>query len=157
MPIRDLSTKTGKWWYEQAKAYTDEQIAGINTGLPDAIVGDYLEVSADTEEEISDTTYTKVKEIWLPRGGSYRIKFDLKVGYSGENAYGKIYKNGSPIGTEQTNDTTTYVTKSEDISGFEAGDLVQLYIKGTSGGYHALAKNFRVYSGNPIIPQVNMD
>ena len=122
----------------------------VSVGIPDAIAGDFLEASADLERNASPTTYTKKKEIRLGRAGAYRIKFDLNSGTAGEIAYGRVYKNGVAVGAEQSNDTTTYVTKSEDIGNWEAGDLCQLYVRRTSTAYINYWRNFRVYTGNPV-------
>ena len=125
--------------------------------FPDAIVGDLLEASADTEYNASPTTYTKKKEIRLGRAGAYRIKFDLNSGTAGEIAYGQIYKNGVAVGLEQSNDTTTYVTKSEDIGNWEAGDLCQLYVRRTSTAYINYWRNFRVYTDNLITSSATLN
>jgi len=130
--------------------------AGGGGGLPDAAAGDLLDAYADTERTTTSDTYVKVKEIMMARAGTYRIKFDLKINTGTYVANGKVYKNGGAVGTEQSNNTTTYVTKSEDIAGFSAGDLIQLYIKvGTY--YEALARYFRIYCTQPIDNEVVTD
>jgi hypothetical protein len=49
-------------------------------------------------------------------GGQQRFLFDLKTAGGGATAYGKIYRNGVALGTQQTDVTGGYVTKSEDIT-----------------------------------------
>lgn len=110
------------------------------------IAGDYLEIAADSENNKSVTSPFKVKEIKIAYGGTLRIKFDLKVYVSG-TAYGQVYRNGVAVGTLQSDTTGSYVTKSEDISGWSAGDLCQLYVHAAIGK-SAWYKNFRLYSGN---------
>jgi len=110
------------------------------------IASDFLRTSANTETSIvTGTTPTKVKEILFnDSSGTMRIKFDLKrqngIGY----AYGRIYKNGVALGTQQSNDGTSYIVKSEDLS-FSNGDLIQLYIYGSSAETQSRARNLRVY------------
>lgn len=121
--------------------------AGAVLSLGDAAAGDVLEASADTERTSTSNTYEKKKEIRLPRvagAGTYRIKFDLKR--SGDEAYAMVYRNGSPVGTERSGGVT-YATFSEDISGWSAGDLCQLYVK-KAGGATAYVQNFRIYVSN---------
>jgi len=116
--------------------------------------GDYLIASADTEKEVYSDTYTKAKEILVAREGTLRIKFDLKEGTG--YAWAKIYRNGSPVGTERSWDEPNYVTFSEDISGWSPGDLCQLYVH-SSGGQSVMIRNFRIYTGKPIVEIVTQD
>lgn len=117
--------------------------------ITDYSAGDILLESsdADTAQSIA-AVYTKCKEIYLVRGGTLRIKFDLMRDAAGE-AFGRIYRNGSPVGTERS----TFlgdpgVTYSEDIAGWSEGDLCQLYCKNDpgGGGNTVKARNFRLYS-----------
>lgn len=117
-------------------------------------VGDILTSSADTEETTSTTAYVKVKEIVIPRAGALRIKFALKS--SANYAYGRIYRNGAAIGTERSQ-PNSYQTYSEDVSGWSPGDLCQLYIHSQLVTDTAYAKEFRIYSSNPISPVVTVD
>ena len=95
-----------------------------------------------------DTSYAmKVKEIQADRDWEeLRIKFQLWNKVGAKTAYGRIYLNGSPLGTEQTVVGTTPDTKSEDFTGgtISNGDLIQMYIKTESGG-QAGVNNFRFY------------
>ena len=86
--------------------------------------GSILLISADTERFTSNTSYTKLKEIQIARGGSTRIDFDMHQS-GGGTAYARIYVNGAAFGTEQTTGSAVYVTKSETISGLNANELVQ--------------------------------
>ncbi len=119
--------------------------------------GDVLVVSADSETIQNNDTYTLVKEIVLARSGTLRIKFDLSLAIGGAACYGKIYRNGSPVGTERSTTSTSYVTFSEDISGWTAGDLCQLYTKKTAAGPQVKARNFRLYNEYPVVESVNLD
>lgn len=77
-----------------------------------------------------------------PSPSTLRIKFDLST--EGATAYGRIYKNGAPYGTQQSTSSTTYVTFSEDLQ-FAQGDLIQLYLWTSTSYRYAYARNFRVY------------
>lgn len=136
-----------------------DTIDGQAGGIPDAAVGDALAVNADIEVTVSGTDYGKVKEISLARAGTYRIKFDLRTEDTISTAFGRVYKNGAEVGAEQTSDSVTYATKSEDIAGWVAGDLCQLYTKNDAGGGErdAIVKNFRVYVSSPIDNRVIQD
>lgn len=117
--------------------------------LTDYQIGNTLEIANDDEVAIQNGViggYVKVKEIILARGGSIRVKFDLK-GTPDDIAYGRIYKNGVAIGTVRTTSSFTYVTYSQDFAGLNAGDAIQLYIYGFS--YPGVARNFRIYVLTP--------
>jgi hypothetical protein len=62
--------------------------------LPLWLVGSEIVIQANTERTTVSTTYVKVKEFQIASGGTIRTSFDLKTGTSGENVYGRIYKNG---------------------------------------------------------------
>jgi len=72
-------------------------------------------LNCDSELYTNDPSPRKVKEILLARGGTYRIKMDLKS----LSARGRVYRNGIAIGTEQVGDSNSeYTTFSQDISGW---------------------------------------
>jgi len=104
----------------------------------DIAISNTLRNSNDTAKSTSSTSYVKIKEVLLNAAlARCRIKFDLRVTTgAGENtALAKIYKNGAAIGTEQSNTSTTYVTKSQDFVSLNAvaGDLIQIYARKISG------------------------
>lgn len=97
---------------------------------PDYTAGDKLicynkKLTATTTKQ---PTYVKAKEIIVPRGGTLRIKFTLG-GVNYYSYYGRIYRNGTAVGTERSLNNGTTVEYSEDISGWSAGDLLQVYCK----------------------------
>jgi len=112
---------------------------------------DVLLSSDDTEENHGLVPYTKEKEFGALPGdmhsndSEFRIKFDLKSANGAITVYGRIYRNGVAVGTEQSTSSTTYNTYSEDISGWSAGDLIQLYTHTSSAGIVVYVQNFRVY------------
>ena len=81
-------------------------------------------------------TYEKVATIRLNTFspiGSVRVSFNLKSSFHPYYVYGKIYKNGLPVGTERKNKTIYYATYTENIS-FEYGDNIELYLKNPLSG-----------------------
>lgn len=127
-----------------------QAMPGNATAVPaSAIAGDYFIIGADTERGKSGTAKTKIKEIIMPRPGTFRIKFDL-VRVSGTMS-GQIYRNGDAVGTQRdksSGDLTDYTTYSEDISGWTTGDLCQLYCWCNNAVSNGSVKNFRIYEGN---------
>jgi hypothetical protein len=129
-------------------------------GTLNHVAGDLLYQSANTTRTEAAATYTKKKEIVVNRGGSYRIKFDLSLTLGNANtAYGRIYVNGVAVGTERTKTDGTYVTYTEDISGVEPGDLIQLYAKlnNVDGSNLANVRNFQLYVTDYDSSTVNTD
>lgn len=112
---------------------------------------DVLKNSDDTAKSTTATSYTKLKEVKVNEAysGIMRIKFDLKLSSTG-TGYGKIYKNGVAIGTEQTITVTSYTTFSEDLAlTLVANDLLQVYCKGV-GGDTVYVQNLRFYYSNRV-------
>lgn len=116
----------------------------------DFTASDTLVHSNDDVKSMIVETYTKLKEVLLNQDiPACRIKFDIQEA-AGGTAYGKIYKNGVAIGTEQSKLGSGYATKTEDFTDFESGDLIQIYGKAQAGGYTVYLKNFRFYWDNTI-------
>jgi len=128
------------------------EVAIVSKYLLRKIPSDNLRNSHDAEVSTTNTTYTKVKTITFTYGisGTIRVKFDM---YSNNIAgYGKVYKNGSPIGSEHTlssNSTWESFSEDIDIGDISAGGTLELWIKNTSG-VEVKARNFRLYYDNEI-------
>lgn len=139
---------SGKIWAGNASNRPAEEdkpgwIASGNYSAGDTITDQCS--PADFEVEAGGA-YTKVVEFCLPRGGTIRVKFDIRA--TTAKTYGRIYRNGGAVGTEQSTESDTFVTFSEDMAGWSAGDLLQLYIKNPlGGGVSAKAANLRLYTG----------
>lgn len=132
-PSNDQDAATKKWVLD-------------NTGEFGA--GDFLFVSADANRNVAATSYNEEKNITMFKGGTLRIKFRLEWGSSaGAFIKAKIYRNGSPVGTERTETTGGGVTYSEDIAGWSPGDAVQLFAfkEQNIGGNVATVREFRIY------------
>lgn len=107
-------------------------VSTLNTYTPGAnvLIDDSLVESSATKN-----VYVKIKEIRLQSqiepSSLFRFIFDLRC--PTETGYGRIYRNGVAVGTEQTVVATgaNYTNFSEDIvmTNWTNGDLVQLYGK----------------------------
>ncbi len=122
-------------------------------------VGDIILASANTERsKNNDPNYTKIKEIQIAKGGSLRITWEGKGGSGGYLQYSRVYRNGVGVGAEHTTNTSGYVTFTEDLSGWTAGDLCQLYYHSSGyDGYILYVQNFRIKTSIPTIETVNLD
>lgn len=114
-----------------------------HTQIVTCSASDTAQQSADTERSESGAAYAKHKEINMRIAGGIRVKFDLKTSSGGNTVYGRIYVNGVATGTEQSTASATYATYSEDLTGIQVDDDVQLYLKG-DGVNSAVARNFRI-------------
>ncbi|MCK5012766.1 MAG: hypothetical protein KAS66_03020 [Candidatus Omnitrophica bacterium] len=94
------------------------------------------------------TTYVKLRTITLntlsPTPSTLRIAFCLRTTGTSFTAYGRIYKNGSPVGTEQTEDSAEPCDwYYEDIS-FAQGDTIEIWCKTANASWYCYIDNFRV-------------
>ena len=130
----------------------------------------------------STTSYVKIKETKVGVGGTFRIKFDgcstsvstiEAVIYRNGVAVGTTQVLAGGVTTGGTGYTYTYdpatlknyvskdgtnfvygnyVTYSEDIGGWSAGDLVQVYVRRPSGGGPIIyVKSLNIYTAAPPI------
>lgn len=76
----------------------------------------------------NNLAYEKHKELYIPGSGTLRIAFDL-IPAAIASVYGQIWRNGVAVGTERSVAGGGAETNfSEDIAGWIAGDLLQIYI-----------------------------
>lgn len=89
----------------------------------------YREVNAG----VTSTSYVKKAEILLPKGGTLRIRMGLSYLLSDTYIYGRIYRDGTAVGTIQSKKGGEEAF-TEDIAGWSAGNRLQVYARlGTSG------------------------
>jgi len=107
-----------------------------------------ITVSASEESSISVNVPVKIKEIsWVyaPRDTiDIRIAFDMKIDPGTFTAYGQIYRNGTPVGTLRSTQSTTYVEFSEDISGWSVGENIELWIYVNHAGETVYVRNLEL-------------
>jgi hypothetical protein len=89
--------------------------------------GDRLLIKSVQETIATSITYIALKQIRLDRGGTLRISFKLRRVGGSLSVYGRVYRNGSAVGTERSTTSTSGDTYTQDISGWSAGDRIQVY------------------------------
>jgi hypothetical protein len=98
-----------------------------------------------------NTQWTKAAEFMIGQGGAIRVEFTLNSRYvdSWYRAYGRIYVNGIPKGTER--DVWGEIqTFTEEIGGLNPGDRIQLYLKSSDSEQYASYTNFQLKIGAGI-------
>ena len=102
--------------------------------------------SNDSSKFTNSTTYVELKEIKIndPIEGC-RIWFTISTPNATYWAYGKIYKNGSPIGTERSTNSVVGEEFSEDFASIDLqpNDLLQIYGKCDPSG-QVTTNKFRI-------------
>jgi hypothetical protein len=113
--------------------------------------------SHDSDVDWLPVVYEVRKTITLTNGllGAQRFLFDLRTENASTTAYGRIYRNGVALGTEQSTTSTVFVTKSQDITqNWAPGDTVELWVKTSNGLNYAHVNNFRIAYDDAPIPTV---
>lgn len=128
---------------DTGRAITPATLKGI--WRHEAIPSYNTRASLDTEVDTNSTVYVKRKSFTMKASGMFRVSFCLYTHHGNYYAYGRIYKNGIPFGTEQSTKAPSEspAIYSEDLA-FEEGDTCELWIKDQSGHYRAAAYNFRI-------------
>lgn len=101
------------------------------------------------ERGINSTTPTKTHEIRIPYSGALNIFFELESAVNGGAARAQIYVNGLVKGILRSNNNLGFIGFSEDITGLNVGDLVQLFTFKASGSVLAISRNFTVRESTP--------
>ncbi len=117
------------------------------------------------EETAITAAYVKVKELAFTgiQGGA-RISFELKVDNPVGTAFAVIYKNGVPVPTItapfypiNTDVTGAYgVSKTQDVYGLKAGDLIQIYARVDIAPRIASVRNFTIGYDIVTFPSVGL-
>lgn len=95
----------------------------------------------------STGTYTKVLEMYVPRSGTLSITYGVQADASFDH-FSRIYRNGVAVGTERNPyPSTSYTEYSENISGWSAGDLLQIYARDTGSAF--TIGGIRLYENTP--------
>lgn len=132
------------------------QTISISKASIEGKASDDLKNSNDTERTLDNAaSYTKVKEMKFNAAfnGEMRVKFDVKAQQGDDDFYGKIYKNGSPVGIEHQDTGSVYSTFSEDLEvTLATDDLLQIYIY-NGDGLDVWCQNMRLYY-NGIITEI---
>ena len=112
--------------------------------------------SHDADVNTTSTTYVKLKTITIntlyQTPVTIRVFFRMWAGFSGgDNAYGRIYKNGVPFGTERISTVTLGTDYVEDLE-FANGDTLELWGKRNAGITDCNMRNFRVFGTAINVP-----
>ena len=110
--------------------------------------------SAETEVYTNNISFTLAKQVQIGAGGQYRTYFDLNLWADrydyGFSATAAIFRNrdGSrtQVGTDRVKTTTEYEGYYEDISGWQEGDIVEVWYKVSNSTFaRAYARAVVVY------------
>ena len=99
----------------------------------------------DATRTTNSTNMIKLKETRIWRSGEYRINFWMRSRTEGIRVRGRIYRNGTPIGTERSTTSLEWFDWTEDIHGWESGDFVQIYARSPSSAHQVEVKNLRLF------------
>ncbi len=113
--------------------------AGSQALASDVVPSTSTAVSADVRNSnpaaktTTSVPYVKLKEILINEDiSAVRVSFYLVTDTFGQWAYGKVYKNGAPIGAQHlANDGGA--TFTDDIGAVVAGNLIQIYGHSSDG------------------------
>ncbi len=89
---------------------------------------------------------TKTIEFVVPKNGALRIDFTLEETSASGTAAGRVYRNGVAVGTNRTASPGP-TTFTEDISGWDAGDLCQIFQDTTGGSTNSRVTDFKIKVG----------
>jgi len=126
--------------------------ATINAALSNFTAGDVIQyVDLVTRlYENAPTSYEQIYEFVVPRSGTIRFTWTYSTDNASYPVKARIYRNGVAVGTEKTSTSTSAVDVSDDVSGWTAGDLAQLWIMGAVGATISIS-NFRIKAAqNPL-------
>lgn len=94
------------------------------------------------------SAYALQKTITFPEGlgpGTFRTYFEIRGVNAASKVYGKVYKNGTAIGTARTTTGTSYAGWYEDFNGpLNPGDTIELWIKNSGSSNCTYCRNFHV-------------
>lgn len=118
-------------------------------------VSDTLRNSHDTQRTTPDNWYNKQLIMAFPNGfiGNARVKIDCKTNNATYPCYARVYKNGSPLGTEIVEPSTSFITHSEDLALDQSpADTLEVWLKSGGSGVSVFVTNFRLYyDDNPVV------
>lgn len=108
----------------------------------------YVEANTERTTENTVKDAEKKKEITfraLPVDDYIRVSVDLKSSDSANTVYGDLRRNGETIHTF-TSTSTSYetLTTDVDITLWNDGDIMSLYLSNDGSGYTAYVRNFKV-------------
>ena len=117
--------------------------------LPDQIGWVTTAIASETQRGYLDTQiyvnsyniWVKKKQFTIPHNGTYRVKFNMQIGGSSSEAYGKVYKNGVAYGTQRFEGSAVATTYTEDLL-FNAGDTCEIWVMETDSSANGMYLNW---------------
>jgi hypothetical protein len=145
--IRDIAYS---WPSAQGAASTVLTNDGSGNLTWDAIsidfkAGDILLAYDNNSLSTTSPTHLLVAEVILGAGGTVRTSFELNSNTTFNVVKGYIARNGTRVGTLRSTSVGSWVTYTEDISGWSAGDLLQLYFYRESYNSEVYCRNLKVF------------
>ena len=129
----DLAFDSDKNLYisTDTSAASDWKLVNTSTLVPSA--GTTVRKTLAGPYTTSSASYVKVAEISVPTiyaSGTFTVLFSLAHSGTTQPVYGRVYKNGSALGTEQSidKDTPGPAVETENLAA-TGGDLLQVYAK----------------------------
>jgi len=138
--VPGTGTATGSIYFDAVQLLRTS--SGINFRLMTAVAGTtYIVFRSDSQVINNIGTWKKVKEVRVPEGGSFNVYYEARTDSSG--ILTNIYVNDVPVGTIRNVTSTSYVQYSENITGINPGDLIQIYAN-DQAATTAFVRNFRL-------------
>lgn len=109
--------------------------------------------NAPTERNTTSTNYAKLKQITVKKAGVYVVVWQLKA--DGDRVYGRVYVNGSAVGSEKNTTSTSYQTYTDTLT-LSSDDEVQLYAK-TSAVAAAYVQKFSIQYHDDDLATIDTD
>jgi len=127
------------------KLVADDIDAPISGAFPRIVSpsDDLLLANNSVKTHTGDVILTKKKESWVIAGGTYRITYELKCA-TGNAVDGKICVNDVEVGTKRDSVGSDWTEFTEDISGINVADLIQIWLQCGTAGFTAEVRNFHL-------------
>jgi hypothetical protein len=103
---------------------------------------DDVAISNAAEVSIGAISYTLFKQMDILFSGTIRTYFELRN--TAAFSYGRVYRNDTPVGTEHSTTSTSYVAFTEDIGGWIISDAYQIYACTNNASYPVSVRNQQV-------------
>lgn len=141
----DAASSTGSL-HAKVRKITNDLSSLVSDGvyLATTVASDTVRFSVDTEVSVTSETYALVRRVAINISGQMRVKFSLqKTGSGSGRVYGRVYRNGEPVGTECSVSTASTVEFTEDLF-FGSGDYIELWAKVSTTKPDAWVSGFKV-------------
>ena len=115
--------------------FLEAMLEGFDNAVLSTVASGNVKNSNDNEKTTTSTTPVKLKEIRINQSypGSVRVIW-LMACEKGSGVWGQVYRNGTPLGSEQGTGSQGWMAFTQDISGgLQEGDLIQIYVRAAAG------------------------